>query len=351
MNRPAQNLMPNAVGMRDGYNARITRSWFRSTGRDQGLLAALLIVIALVTLPGRAGAQYVPSPAPTRQSLNDAWWTGPMLAPSAGTLLRGHILIEPYFYDVSATHSNTFGSLSYFLYGVADRFTVGAIPNVNYTIANNGPDSSNIEVGDTSLVAQYGLTRFHPGSWLPTTAINIQETFPSGRYDQLGHDLNDGFGSGAYTSAFALYSQTYFWMPNGRILRMRFNVSDAFSTKVSVQGASVYSTTAGFIGSAKPGNTSYVDAAWEYSATRSWVLALDIEYHFAGNTRVSGHNVLNLGNPQDLSLGSVGELIFAPAFEYNWKPNLGLLLGTRIIEIGHNVTPSVTPALAVNFVY
>ena len=35
-----------------------------------------------------------------RQSLDDAWWTGPMLAPSAATLPQGHFLIEPYFYDV-----------------------------------------------------------------------------------------------------------------------------------------------------------------------------------------------------------------------------------------------------------
>ncbi len=30
-----------------------------------------------------------------RQSRDDAWWTGPMLAPSAATLPRGHFLIEP----------------------------------------------------------------------------------------------------------------------------------------------------------------------------------------------------------------------------------------------------------------
>jgi hypothetical protein len=32
-----------------------------------------------------------------RQSLDDAWWTGSMLAPSGSTLLQGHFLIEPEF--------------------------------------------------------------------------------------------------------------------------------------------------------------------------------------------------------------------------------------------------------------
>ena len=38
-----------------------------------------------------------------RQSRDDAWWTGPMLAPSAATLPRGHFLVEHYLYDVTAS--------------------------------------------------------------------------------------------------------------------------------------------------------------------------------------------------------------------------------------------------------
>src|SRR5437763_7450950 len=34
------------------------------------------------------------------QSRGDAWWTGPMLAPSVATLPSGHMLIEPYLFDV-----------------------------------------------------------------------------------------------------------------------------------------------------------------------------------------------------------------------------------------------------------
>ena len=284
-----------------------------------------------------------------------------MLAPSAGTLPRGHFLLEPYFYDVSAAHSNTFGSLSYLLYGLGHKFTVGVIPTVDYEQVSDGPSSSHLELGDTSLLIQYGLTQFHGSSWHhPTTAINVQETFPTGRYDQLGALPSDGFGSGAYTTALAFYSQTFFWLPNGRILRARFNISDAFSSNVKVQGVSVYGTAAGFNGNAKPGNTAFADAAAEYSLTRRWVLALDVEYHFEANTPVTGFNSPDPGdvpsgvpNPPSIQTnsGSTGELIFAPAIEYNWKPTIGVLLGTRIIEVGHNITPSITPALAINFVH
>ena len=274
-----------------------------------------------------------------------------MLAPSAATLAPGHMLIEPYFYDVNGGGSNTFGSLSYILYGLKNRLTIGLLPSMDYEKSASGPSSSTLELGDTGLLLQYGLTRFHEGSWRPMTALNLQETFPTGRYDQLGDRPSDGFGSGAYTTALAFYSQTYFWLPNGRILRMRFNLSDAFSDDASVQGVSVYETTAGFSGKAKPGNTAFADAACEYSVTRNWVLALDVEYHFEASTRVTGYNTLEQNIAQDSNSGSTGEVIFAPAFEYNWKPNIGVLFGARIIEVGHNISPSITPAIAINFVH
>jgi hypothetical protein len=321
-----------------------------------GLAFALTLAVLFTTIAPPSAAQNAASAAAvsssvTRQPLSDAWWTGPMLAPSAATLPPGHMLIEPYFYDVNSGGSNTFGSLSYILYGVTNRLTMGMIPTFDYEKPGSGLSSSMPELGDTGLLLQYGLTRFHEGSWRPMTALNVQETFPTGRYDQLGDRPSNGFGSGAYTTALALYSQTYFWLPNGRILRMRFNLSDAFSSRASVEGVSVYGTAAGFGGNAKPGNTAFADAAWEYSVTRNWVLALDVEYHFEGNTRVTGYNALEQNIAQDSNSGSTGEVIFAPAFEYNWKPTIGVLFGARIIEVGHNISPSITPAIAVNIVH
>ena len=58
------------------------------------------VAVALVMAGCVASAQLSAPPA-FRESLDEAWWTGPMLAPSANTLPRGHILLEPYLYDVS----------------------------------------------------------------------------------------------------------------------------------------------------------------------------------------------------------------------------------------------------------
>jgi hypothetical protein len=42
---------------------------------------------------------------------------------------------------------------------------------------------------------------------------------------------------------------------------------------------------------------------------------------------------------------------FAPAIEYSWKPNLGVLLGARVIPASHNIHATITPAVAINFVH
>jgi hypothetical protein len=319
---------------------------------------AALMIAGLFVGTARAEAQQEPSPPSSvdHQSLDDAWWTGPMLAPSAATLPRGHLLIEPYLYDVTAAHSNGLGSLTYMNYGLADRLTVGLIPTAGFNLVSNGPSSSGVGLGDLTVQTVYRLAKFHQGSWIPTTSAVVQETFPTGKYDRLGNRPSDGLGNGAYTTTLALYLQTYFWVPNGRILRMRFDVSQAFSNNVNLQDASVYGTAAGFRGSAKPGNSFLADSSWEYSLTRSWVLALDATYRHNWNTRVAGYDVLDphsAQNPSSIRLdsGSSEVLAFAPAIEYSWKPNLGVLLGTRVIPSTHNTHASITPAVAINFVH
>ncbi len=241
--------------------------------------AALMAAWLFISWASALAQQESPTaPAVVRQSLDDAWWTGPMLAPNATTLPRGHFLIEPYVYDVVGAHSNGFGSLTYVNYGLVDKLTVGLIPTAGFNQVSNGPSSSGIGMGDLTIQAQYRLTKFHEGSWVPTSSVTVQEALPTGKYDRLGDRPSNGLGSGAYTTTLALYTQTYFWLPNRRILRMRFNATQSFSRSVNVEDVSVYGTEAGFRGRAKPGPSSYVDASWEYSVTRRWVLALDATY-------------------------------------------------------------------------
>lgn len=322
------------------------------------------VLAALCSLALGAGPAKADAP-PAHETLEEAWWTGPLLAPSAGTLPQGHMLIEPYLYDAlpyahvdghggehGLPHQNDFGSLTYINYGLADRLTVGMIPRFGYVEESGGKSSSGIGFGDLSLQAQYRLTQFRPGSWVPTVSVNVQETLPTGRYERL-KTANDGFGTGADTTTLSLYAQTFFWTPNGRILRTRLDLSYARSDGVGVKDLSVYGTSAGFRGHAQPGDSVFGDLAFEYSATRHWVLALDLWGEQDGRTRLSGAYPALGAAPasQVRSQGPIARALYvAPAVEYNFNSSVGVIFGARVLAAGRNETAAVVPVVALNYV-
>jgi hypothetical protein len=339
----------------------------RRRGRGAGLPSGRCLP-ALIALAGAASAsagESAPDAAPARESLADAWWTGPLLAPNASTFPRGHALVETYVYDVISTgHFDTagnrqpaapehdLGSLTYLIYALTDHISLGLLPRFGYNEPAGAPNSSAPGIGDLGAQVQFGLTSYHEGSLMPATAVVIGETFPTGRYDRLSRP-SDGLGAGAYTTSFAWYSQDYLWLPNGRILRVRLDLTYALSASASVQDASVYGTAAGFSGRAWPGDSFNADAAAEYSLTRSWVLATDLVYQHNGSTRVAGDEPAGAGASGfvNFASGTSRYVGVAPAVEFNWSARAGVIVGARIIAIGRNTAASVTPVAAINLVY
>lgn len=280
-------------------------------------------------------------PVSTQQSLDDAWWTGSVVSNSPAPLPKGHGYVESYFYDAKSSGVDAWGSQTYMLYGLSDRVTVGVRPLFGYTHIDAGGGSTHVGTGDLSLHAQYALTTYSREKNRPAIAIAIEESLPTGKYDRLDRASN-GFGSGARTTTLGIYAQHYFWMPNGRILRGRVNISGSHSDRVHVRDLSVYGTSVGFDGHAHPGNSVSFDNAWEYSITRNWVLATDFYYdHDAATTLRDASGTRTRSHASDT-------FAVVPAVEYNWSPRVGAIFGTRYIPAwGHN-TRSVTPVVAIS---
>lgn len=220
---------------------------------------------------------------------------------------------------------------------------------------DGGEGSSGVGVGDASVLAQYRLVAPPAESSLPTVSIQLEETLPTGAYDRLGNRPADGLGSGTRVTTLAINTQTWFWVPNGRILRLRFNVSRTFAGRADIDDVSVYGTALGFHGQVRPGDTFAVDAAVEYSLSREWALAFDLTWSRGGDTRVRGHVTpdADVAQAADVHLdsGTSEAFGFAPAVEYSWNAHLGLLLGVRVITGGRRTPTTVTPAVALNIVY
>ncbi len=196
-----------------------------------------LSLFALLLLPA-ARATAATSDDTPRQSYNEAWWTGPLLASGASALPHGNYLIEPYLYDVvvrgvydSAGEKHTVAredglrSLTYLLYGLTDATTVGLIPRFGYNASGHGTHSSGPQIGDLTLHAHHQFLKFREGHWQPALSVVLEQTLPTGRCDRLGSNPGDGLGAGVFATTFALYMQRYFWVPNGRIVRTRLDVA------------------------------------------------------------------------------------------------------------------------------
>lgn len=328
-------------------------------------LLTLLVLGAAALSPPRLSLARDEEAVSPHKPYAEAWWTGPLLAAGANALPRGHFLVEPYLYDIvpygsydkggrehSVRHQGRFRSLTYLLYGLTDRLSVGVLPRFGFNAGDQGTRSSGPRVGDLGLHAHYQLLRFRERSWVPALSLVIEQTLPTGHYDQLGNHPGDGLGAGVYATTFAVYTQRYFWAPNGRIVRTRLNVSYVKAGDTSVRDVSVYGTQAGFRGTGMPGNSLIVDSAWEYSLTQHWVLALDISYEHDASTRVLGtYPTTNAGlvAVRDSS-GASTAWSLAPAVEYNVSANLGVIVGANVVVAGRNASGVLVPAVAINWV-
>lgn len=316
--------------------------------------AIALIAYGAMVFPAYSQEQPAKPEAPGefRQALDDAWWTGPIMANSATTLWKGHFLVEPYFYDAISDDGDSFGSLTYILYGVTDRLTVGAIPVFGYNKPGNGPNSSGVGTGDTGILVQYQIRSFHETGHGPDIGLQLQENLPTGRYDRLDDRPGDGFGNGARSTLLQLNTQHYFWMPNGRILRVRANVGETLPRDVTIDGISVYGTPAGFHGVADPGSSTSVNGALEYSITQHWVLALDLAYSHKRPTRIRG-SAPSAGTgasiPVTIDLPGRDTYAIAPAVEFNFSSRVGVIFGVRYLKTP-GAGDSLTPVVAINYV-
>ena len=322
---------------------------------------AALAATALCLVSATAGAASI-----ERQAMGDALFTGPLSAPNATALPKGHWDIEPYLIDSiqyasfdddwsqnNVEDSHALRSVTLLQYGLTDRLSIALLPTFGYNIPASGATSSGPQLGDMTLRAHYMLHKFTEGGLLPTVSLSYAQSFPTGKYDGLNGNVADGLGSGVLESTFGVFTQTYFWMPTGRILRTRLNVT--YTTALddaSVSGVSVYGTPSGFDGQIDTGDSYAVNLAFEYSLTRHWVPAIDIIYGHSDGASIRGVQAANgLATPIRSTSGSSESISVAPALEYNWNGHYGVIVGANVVAAGRNTAATVAPQAALNIYY
>ncbi len=279
--------------------------------------------------------------------LFNPWYTGPLVTPSATMMPPGDVNFQPYL-NVQTNYAQ-FNE---------DRHSV-TTPNLVQLQSQNVLQTGLTDWMDALLFLQgqeswlldkngggYGDTQFGlgwqilaQGLYIPKIKVTIKETFPTGRYKRLsptGLGL-DGVGAGTYATQFCLaFGKLLFWATEHPV-NTRLFLGYTVGTTVHVADTNFYGGVPGTLGKVRPGNQFAADLGIEWSASQAWVLAMDIVYSCADRTTFYGNpGVTAAGLPAVVGFGSSDNLSLAPAFEYNWNSNIGIVCGVQFSVYGRN---------------
>lgn len=293
-------------------------------------------------------------------AVRNQWFTGSLEASSPALSEAGALAVEPYLiyqantgaYDSHGHHGpvahdvDQLQAVIVLKYAVTDRLSVQALPSFD-RVSNDQRSSGGLGFGDLPLELEYRFKDENGRTGSPSITASVGIDLPTGDYQQLSNQLN-GIGSGAYSAKQGIVVESLFDTRGGHPVRVRLFASvyePVAST--SIKDASVYGTDAGFRGRAKPGVSGQVGLAAGYAIDQRWVLALDVVQNYVARYTLT--SVDDAGDPASTHGRNRSTTALAPAVEYNWSANAGLIAGVEFSVAGRNVSSYIAPQIAFAF--
>lgn len=300
----------------------------------------------------RESVQLHPTPA---EGQLDPWLTGPLLAPSGHTVPKGHVNYEPYIYwsTISRRYDKNWNSYSVsqstsilgqatMQIGVANATEFDLAPQIYW---NHSSGRSSLAFGDLPITLAFQVLNDQKEEWWPAIKLRFAANIPWGKFQKLSSHKNgtDAGGNGNWSPAAGLIFSRLFHFHGACYLAARYFLSYVVSTPVHVKGINVYGGTKQTHGTIYPGNSFQTDLGLELSLTHNWVIATDILYVHNNKIRFSGHS-----RGPTLRSPSSEQISLAPALEYNWNANLGLIGGVWLTVAGRNSAKFTQGVIAFN---
>ncbi len=280
------------------------------------------------------------------------WMTGPLLAPAGRTVPVGHVNFEPYgFYTLYPHQFRNVEVTPVLTTGVTSFIDVQAsLPlDISWDRGQRGSG-----IGDTNLGFGVQILRQKENSWLPDLRIVVQEVFPTGKYQDLNptHLGTDQTGAGSYQTFVGFNFQRLSEFSNEHYLRTRFSFVAATENLVHVHGFNVYGGSATTNGIVRPDNSYSADLAFEYALTQNWVGVFEGLYVNSGSSRFTGNPGFTPGGTvSGIGGGGSNQGSLAPAIEYNFSAQLGLIFGVWFSVTGPQAGQFVANSLALNWYF
>lgn len=309
------------------------------------------------------------------------WFTGPLLTTSGHVIPEGYINIEPYVFAIDSNgqydgHWHATSVPSFWTINPYVQIQMGIAPRLDFEIApqvlwNETQGHSAFNIGDLPVGFGIQLLEDTDEDWWPGIKLTLGEQFPTGKCNHLNPRKlgTDATGTGAFTTGVQLSFGKMYHVRKKQYFNARFSAGYFYPSRVHVKGFNTYGGGYGTNGYVYPGWSLNTSLGFEYSLTRNWVLALDIQNLYTNKTRFKGAPgsqqtvETSIQNPAagfpgvagsgDTALGapSADQVSLAPAIEYNFNENFGIIAGCWFTVAGRNNSRFVSGVIALNWFF
>jgi len=285
------------------------------------------------------------------------WFTGPLLTPSARVISKGDANLEPYLYYFISTarYDNHWKAITHPTFnriimqlnakiGITEKIDLTLIPQSHRCFSQGRRGAS---FGDLPFGFNYQLYEGKPEDWLTYVKLSVIETFPTGKFDKLNPKLKftDTSGQGNYLTNIGLTFSSLVKLTNHRFFSYRWNITASVGAPAKVKGLSIYGGNALTRAKVNPGTSYFFLAGAEYTLIKEISLACDFEARYSPRKRFKGFSALPLSGPE------VIQFALAPAIEYNWNSEMGIIIGTWFSLAAKNSDRFISTVAAFNYSY
>lgn len=280
------------------------------------------------------------------------WLTGPLIAPVGTVVPYGDFVVESYIYfttntgsydkhwhAVSATENFYTLNIQFLVFfGLTPWCDLNIIPQFFYNTASN---QHSFHSGDLTVGLDFQLLAADFTPYFPGITFAVREVFPIGNFQRLSPRklFTDQTGMGTFATQFDLIFYKVFHLYGLHWLSTTFSSQYTVNTPVNVHGFNAYGGGFGANGKALAGNSFQGILSFELTLNQNWVLALDNVYTQTNSTQFFGIPGIDFsGSFAEVGISSSEQISFAPAIEYNFSSNFGIIAGCWFSALGRNST-------------
>lgn len=302
----------------------------------------------------------------TSKEMQAPWLTGSLMAPVGTTVPAGSSLIKSHIYWITNTGSynknwqaipanrNLYTLNTQFLwfFGLTSSCDI----NMGFPLFyKNASCQHFFYCGDLMVGLDLQLMAVDFNSYLPAIKLAIREVFPTGNFQNFRPRKlwTEQTGAGTFATQFDLIFYKVVPLYDLHWLSMTFSAQYTINTPLNVHGFNAYGGGFGTRGRVFPGSSFQGILSFELTLNQNWVLALDSVYTHTNKSPFLGWlpGISIYGTVAKPEKSSSEQLSFAPAIEYNFSKDFGVIAGYWFSLLGRNSTQFQSGTVNIKYTY